>query len=348
MYIREITKLWYLGMLFFIKFILAVLFQCFFVAQVFSQSSIIDGFLGGKSVVLISAAPGAEPLLDWDSLAVEVHPALVEAGGDPVAYYELENIVISPEKQAGFAASFNQRLIKNVVILTRKENAETVIHIMPFSQDENIVSAEPSWSATAKTLDELKEKIIAIGKNRKSHNLLVIDVPEFLSGSTAAQAKGPTAYLSRNPLNLEIFKLGVPLSGMAEASKYLTTFRYDLLGKSPEQVLAEQKMEKVELEKIFNAHYPYEIEFLSSSRTDEELIQNRVQFILMRIQGREGDLMKSMGLEVPGSIDKERIVVKYFIKFLVRDEYYIGPEWDADPSWKVALTNFIKNLKKPE
>jgi hypothetical protein len=214
---------------------------------------------------------------------------------------------------------------------------------MPFIQNQNIAAPEPSWSASAQNLEELKEKIAAIGMNRKSHNFLVIDVPEFGSAN-AKEEKGSSQYLARNPLNLDVFKLGIPLSGVADESSFLTTFRYDLIGKSEQQRLSEQQAEKSELENIFKAYYPYEVDFLSTTRTDAELISDRVQFVLMRLEGREGDLMKNMGVKVPESLDTDRIVVKYFIKFLVRDEYYIGPKWDADPNWELALTNFLNNI----
>ena len=81
-------------------------------------------------------------------------------------------------------------------------------------------------------------------------------------------------------------------------------------------------------------------------RTDEALIKDRVQFVLMRMEGREGDLMERMGLEVNESLDTQRFVIKYYIKFLVRNELYIGPLWDADPDWNTALTDFLRNLQK--
>lgn len=332
-------------MRFSIKYISSLFFLIFISNYGYPQNSPLDGFLDGKSAVLISASPVAKPSVSWKNLAEEIHGALVEAGGDPVAYYELEDIALSEGTQAGYAATFSQRLIENMVIITRKANAELFIHIMPFTKDKNIVSPESSWSASANTMEEFKERIAAIGINRKSQNLLVIDVPEFISGSSEAEiATSSPQFLSRNPLNLNVFNLGVPLSGATGESGFLTTFRYDLLGKSPEQLVAEQQIEKEGLESIFKTYYPYEVEFLTSSITEEELISNRVQFVLMRLEGREGDLMKSTGVEIPESIDKDRIVVKYYIKFLVRDELYIGPDWDADPNWETALINFLKNI----
>lgn len=347
MYIRKTTKQSRLEMHFPIKFIIALPFLIFQLADVYGQNAPLEGFLNGKSAVLISSSPGAKPSITWENLAEEIHGAFVEAGGDPVAYYELEDIILSEGIQAGYASAFSQRQIQNIVVVTRRENGEVHIHIMPFTQDKNMVSPGTSWSAMANNLTEIKERIKAIGTSNKTQNLLVNDVPEFFSDKLASEVSSAAPqFLARNPLNLNMFKLGIPLAGSAGETAFLTTFRYDLLGKSSEQIAAEQKMEREGLESIFKNNYSHEVEFLTTSLTDEELIKNRVQFVLMRLEGREGDLMQSMGLEIPQSIDRDRIVFKYYIKFLVRNELYLGPEWDADPNWDTALSNFLENLRE--
>src|SRR5690606_5075940 len=158
------------------------------------------------------------------SLAFKVHDALVEAGGDPVAYYELEEIILSEATQAGYAAQFTKRLIKNIVVLTRKANGELFIDIMPFTGHKNIVSPGTAWSVSAESLEEFNETIAGVGKNRQSKNLLVIDVPEFAQKAAEAEfANNNPEFLARNPLNLDVFKLGVPLSGSTGDWGYLTT-----------------------------------------------------------------------------------------------------------------------------
>lgn len=329
-----------------IKYIAGLFFIAFLINNCFSQTA-LESFMNGKAVVLISAAPGARPVLSWEDLAQEIHGPLVDAGGDPVAYYELEDIVISEGTQAGYATAFSQRLIKNIVVVTRKKNGEAVIHVMPFTQDKNIASPASSWSASANNLSELKERIAAIGATQKSRNLLVIEVPEFpKAAQTAENPQGAETFLARNPLNLDVFKLGVRLSGAAGESGFLTTFRYDLLGKTAEQILAEQQSERQGLQSVFDAYYPYEVVFLTEPKSEAELVKERVQFVLMRMEGREGDLRGRMGLEVPSSTEMDRIVIKYYIKFLVRNELYIGPEWDADPHWETALTKFLQNIRQ--
>ncbi|MCH7414140.1 NTPase [Belliella sp. R4-6] len=311
----------------------------------YGQGTLPESFLDGKSVVLISNSPQARPVLSWENLAEEIHAGIVEAGGDPVAYYELEEITLSEETQAGYAEAFNKRLVKNIVILTRKSSGELILHIAPYTNNKNMVSNAGIYSMQAESVKSMKESLMAMGRNVRSRNLLVLEVPEF-PASESSLAGGNSRFLNRNPLNLDVFKLGVPLSGAAGESAFLSMYRYDLLGKSAEAIAAAQKEEKNGLEGIFKASYPHQVEYLTEAKTEAELIKERVQFVLMRVEGRESDLRSSMGLPELESGDDSRIVVKYYIKFLVRNELYIGPEWDADPNWRVALRKFLENLKK--
>jgi hypothetical protein len=326
------------------KYLFALLMVLTFQIPSTAQNSLPETFLDGKSVVLISNSPQARPPLTWEGLANEIHAALVSAGGDPVAYYELENVAISEEVQAGFSAMFAKRMISSMVILTRKANGSLVLNIGPFTNNKNMIPTNGMWSIEANGIESLKESLTAIGQNIKSKNLMVLELPEFPSGANAA-ATAAQRYLNRNPLNLDVFKLGIPLSGSAGESGYLNTFRYDLLGKTEDRILAEQNAEKNGLEAVFTQLYPHQLEFLTSPKSDAELIRDRVQFVLMRVEAREADLMKNMGLSTEGLEDRDRIVVKYYIRFLVRNELYIGPVWDADPDWRKSLENFLSNLK---
>ncbi|WP_245949209.1 NTPase [Echinicola strongylocentroti] len=323
--------------------------------QIFCQTQLPEHFLDGKAVILISNAPDARPIMQWKAIAREVHPALVEAGGDPVAYYELEELILSEEIQRAYATIFSQRLIRNILILTRKSNGDFYINILEYSGNESIVSAGSSWTMEANDIQILKERVVAAGKGMRSKNLMALDVPTFLpplvggaEGASTAPANNNAIsgrFVAENPLNLDIFKLGIPLSGASGENALLTRYRYDLYGKSNDEVLAAQKAEKANLERIFDQYYEHQTVFLTEIRSDKQLISDRIQFVLTRVEGREADLMESMGLDPASLENTDRIVVKYYIKFLVRNELYIGPKWDADPNGQTALINFLKNLK---
>lgn len=325
------------------KYLSALLFLLGFFNVLFAQSALPDHFLDGKSVVLISNAPQARPAISWTVLADQIHPALVEAGGDPVAYYELEDIAISEDVQAGFAEMFNKRLIANIAILTRKADGTVELNIGPYTKNRNILPTSGLWNLSGNSVDQLRASLANLGKEQRTKNLLVVEVPEFPTGANAV-ANAPQ-FINRNPLNLDVFKLGIPLSGSSGESGFLNTFRYDLLGKSKELILAEQQAEKEGLERLFSELYPHQITFLTDPKSDADLIRERIQFVLMRVEAREADLLQSMGLPVENPEIQNRIVVKYYIRFLVRNELYIGPVWDADPDWRVSLENFLKNLK---
>ncbi|WP_194775119.1 NTPase [Pararhodonellum marinum] len=311
-----------------------------------AQGTLPENFWDGKAIVLVSAAPDARPILDWQDISKEIHSSLLDAGGDPVAYYELEDIILSEEIQAGYANVFNRRQIKNIIILSRTSNGQIHLNIGSYTKDKNILSPGNIWSTSAPTVKEVGERVKAAGTNHKSQNLLAIDVPEFLSASGPGGLSGETnRFIARNPLNLETFKLGIPLSGVAGESALLTSFRYDLLGKSAAAIEAEQQAERAGVEAVVKNFYPHQVEYLTSFKSDQELIGERVQFVLVKVEGREADLMESMGLNSSDLADKNRIVIKYYIRFLVRNELYVGPKWDADPNWRVALTNFLQNLQ---
>ncbi|GAA0877593.1 hypothetical protein GCM10009119_05610 [Algoriphagus jejuensis] len=270
---------------------------------------------------------------------------MVEAGGDPVGYFELEQVALSDARQADFARAFATRQVKNVILVTRKrENLS--IHVGPFSGDGRMIASTSLYGIAGKDWAEAGALLAAAGKGTRSRNLLVIDVPEFPQISSQEVAQSEQRFLPRNPLNLEVFKLGIPLEGSSAETGLLSYFRYDLLGKSQEAILAEQAAQKSQIQSIFENLYPHQIEWLTEAKTDEELVGDRVQFLLVKVEGRQADLMQSMGLEPIVGEEGAKTVVKYYIKLIVRDELYIGPEWDADTDWQRALANFLTNLKK--
>jgi hypothetical protein len=328
------------------KYISALLLIFFNFLITYGQGALPDYFLEGKAVVLVSSSPQARPAMAWQEISEIIHSGLLAIGGDPVGYYELEDIALSPEVQAAYATAFSKRLIKSIVLLTRKSNGQMAIHIAPFTGNAAMVPSSDVWGMESDNIENLESTLQTLGQQVRSRNFLVLEVPEFPNSETGLE--NSRKFIVRNPLNLDAFKLGIPLSGAAGDSGLLMGYRYDLLGKSEQAVMAEQQAEKSVFEQLFDTYYPYQYEFLANPRGDAELVRERIQFVLMRLEGKEGDLMQSMGLPVDNPEAKTRIVVKYYIRLIVRDELYIGPEWDADPDWRKALTGFLKNLKIKE
>lgn len=323
----------------------ALLFFLFSAGSVSAQGGLPESFFDGKSIVLLSVDPGARPVFTWQQLADSVHTYLVQAGGDPVAYFELEQVALSEARQADFAKAFATRLVRNIVLVTRKKE-NLSIHVGPFSGDGKVISSTAIFGVSGRDWNEAGSLLVSSAASVKSKNLLAIDVPEFPQISSQEIARSEEKFFPRNPLNLEVFKLGIPLEGSSAETGSLSYFRYDLLGKSQEAILAEQAAQKSQIQSIIESQYPHQIEWLTEAKTNEQLISDRVQFLLVKVEGRQADLMASMGLEPIAGEDGQKTVVKYYIKLIVRDELYIGPEWDADPDWKKALSDFLVNLKK--
>ncbi|MBN3581427.1 NTPase [Algoriphagus aestuarii] len=326
------------------KYILSVLNIFSFIAISLGQGSMPETFFNGKSVVMVSNDPGAIPNMTWKALADSLHSAIVDAGGDPVAYFELEQVAISEAVEADYAQAFSSRLVKNIIFITRQKN-NTSIHVAPFTGNTQIIPSTTLFGVNGEDFQAAGKQFAALSQTTKSKNLLVIDVPEFPSISQS-ESSSSQKFILTNPLNLDVFKLGIPIEGSSAETGLLSYFRYDMYGKSQAAILAEQEAQKAGIEQILKAEYPYDIEWLTEAKTDQELIRDRVQFLLVKVEARESDMMKSMGVPISDGDATNRTVVKYYIKLIVRNELYIGPEWDADPDWRIALRNFLRNLKK--
>jgi len=318
-------------------------FFCTLFAQ--AQGTLPPTFFEGKSVVLVSNDPGAKPSLTWQVLADSMHSDLVRAGGDPAAYYELEQVALSAERQAEYAKAFLQRQIQNIILITRQKE-QTSIHVGKFSGDGKLITEANLFGVSGKDWKTAGQQFAGYGGTTPTKNLLVPDLAEF--PVLVAQNAGSSAqkFLPRNPLNLEVFRLGIPLEGTSAVTGPINTFRYGAYGKSGEVVLAEQSAQKKGLEEIFSSTYPHEVAWMVEAKSDPQLIADRIQFVLVKVEGRQADLMKSMGLEPLTGEEGSKTVVKYYIRFLVREELYLGPVWDAHPDWRIALKQFLDNLKK--
>jgi hypothetical protein len=309
------------------------------------QGTLPPSFFDGKSIILVSNDPGAKPAITWQALADSIHPYLVRAGGDPVGYFELEQVALSPALQATYAKAFLERQIQNVVLITRQKE-QVSIQVGKFSGEGKIIENTSLFGISGKDWKTAGQQFAGIGTAVPSKNLLVADLAEFPTLGPQSVAANSQKWISKNPLNLDVFRLGIPLEGTSAINGPINSYRYEVYGKTPETLLAEQSAQKVGLEEIFSSKYPHEVAWLVETKTNQELLEDRIQFLLVKVEGRQADLMKSMGLEPITGEEGAKTVVKYYIRFLVREELYLGSTWDAHPDWKVSLNQFLDNLKK--
>ncbi len=210
-------------------------FFCTLFAQ--AQGTLPPTFFEGKSVVLVSNDPGAKPSLTWQVLADSMHSNLVRAGGDPAAYYELEQVALSAERQAEYAKAFLQRQIQNIILITRQKE-QTSIHVGKFSGDGKLITEANLFGVSGKDWKTASQQFAGFGGTTPTKNLLVPDLAEFPVLVTQAATSSAQKFISRNPLNLEVFRLGIPLEGTSAVTGPINTFRYGAYGKSAATVLA--------------------------------------------------------------------------------------------------------------
>lgn len=327
------------------KYFLSPLFFLFLIVAVKGQGALPPSFYDGKSVVLVSTDPAVRPAMPWQQLSDSIHSYLVAAGADAVAYYELEQVTLSAEKQAEYAKAFQQRGINNLIFVTRQKD-KTSIHVGSFSGDGKLIASAALFGLSGENWKAVGQQLAALGKASPSKNLLIPDLAEFPPLGTQESAATAQKFFSRNPLNLEVFRLGIPLEGTSAVTGATSSFRFDLYGKTQETLLREQVAQKTALEDIFSSQYPHEVTWLTEAKSTPQLLADRVQFVLVKVEGRQADLMKSMGLDPATAEEGSKTVVKYYIRFLVREELYLGPTWDAHPDWSIALRQFLENLKK--
>ncbi|EIM77685.1 hypothetical protein A3SI_05829 [Nitritalea halalkaliphila LW7] len=334
-----------------LRLLLLLSFFLWYSTPVLSQNTPADLF-SGKMMVLISGAPDASPYLEWQELAEALHPALVAAGADPIGYFELEEVALSEESQQRFAAGFAQRQVQKIAILTRKSSGKITCSIMPFQPNREMVRVDELWQLESNNASDFYAEMETLGQQLSSTNFLVLQVPEFpsIAGGAAGASAGSTGnagsarFLRSKPLNLDVFALGIPLAGFQAGAGLLNNFRYDRLGLSESRIALERTKEQQDLERLFEAYYPHRFVFLDQPQERQSLLNQRIQFILSKLEGRESDLMESMGFPVPADRNTQRIVTKYYIKFLVRDENYAGAQWDAAEDPGQALENFLLQL----
>src|SRR5690606_4277118 len=126
-----------------------------------AQGGLPQSFFEAKSVVMISSDPGARPVLNWQQLADSVHVHLVAAGADPVAYFELEQVVLSEARQADYARAFVTRQVKNIILVTRKKESVS-IHVGAFSNDGKIVNSTALFGLTGSDWNAVGSQLAAL------------------------------------------------------------------------------------------------------------------------------------------------------------------------------------------
>ena len=294
-------------------------------------SQLPSDLLHTKSVVFVDmVGESRSPGPNWKEIAQEIHPTFDEVGIDAVAYYNWQDAAAGPDATRKLAKELNQRYIDNIVYLAyNRSDKEYILLIAPFDTEQPFVNRQKGAfqlvAGTPTTLTrQLDNRIRRSGIEKQ--NFLVIDRPEFFVGAGNV-IRGNRAEGFAQDLKLD--KLAVPRFGTEQDS-----------------ALA-QIMET----------YPYEYGLVDPQREEDELRQEGYQFILMHLHTQETNIREMLGYTNKADSEKPsqtastpapsaRSVYKFYVKHIYTGDVYVGNTWDASPSWRSALNNYLRYMRE--
>ncbi len=319
------------------KSIFLALFACIITASVTGQAinpevfftqgaSFPEDMLKTKAAVMLSGTLGIE---EGKKIQVAAQEQFQRAGIDAVAYYDILDVYSGNDTENAFAALLKKRGV-GVAIIIHKSPSEYTAYITALGQGTNLFSmGQQAWTLSDADYKRLFSNIYRRASNAglERINLLINDVPEPGQLPKIVTSRRFETY---NP-NLTIDLLAVP--------NYY---------KSPgDSAVAAAIMN----------NYPYKFEYVNPDLTDRDLLDQKFQFRLCRIQTRGSSILRmldykgqgdqkelmSIGINESRKMPIGRPVYKYYIKHLFTGNIYVGEKWDADPDWSKAFENYIQH-----
>lgn len=330
-----------------------------------------EGLFSGKTAVLVTTLPkeGTSLRSDWKGMAKEAHPTFKEAGIDAVGYYYMEDVMAGKESTRAYSEQFKKREIKYLLLLNEvmldikgRLKKRYAVVITPFNEEADLMNnGQKAWKAQGNSLSRVLKKVEkeARRSSDKKENLLIIDVPEFFEPFNIIQGKRYEAY----PVNLKVDKLAVP---KLEEHNIPQDRPGGMLNNQLAKQLEEENQEIKKQNKVLNRiflEYPYEYTIVDPDQTEEQLKNQRYQFVIYRLHSTGRNIRKMLGYEEDDAEDYVTVknkngqiimrtipanapVYKYYAKQLFTGDIYVGSKWDADEEWNEALENFLRNLKE--
>ncbi len=306
----------------------------------FQSQQVPSTVRSSKTAVLISSSGDK-----WQQIAAEIHPYFREAGIDAVAYYDFESVVVSEQTRNSYSEAFKQRQLDNIAIVTVTESPKgAYLQLGTFTYNNTILNPQSGLTLSSSNVEELGALLRNTLDNTSiaKENHLILEVPEFFSAETKVQAN---AIYKNYPSNLPSFKLSVERTAEVNAANVsLASLSYRLMGKDAQAISADLERESSYLSNIMD-RYPYNFAYVPAGLTYANLRAQGFQFALVKVEGKESDLMKLFNIPAAQRKTKDdALVTKYYVYSLNQNEIFIGPVWDVSEQWYEALENFLKPL----
>ncbi|HHL52592.1 MAG TPA: hypothetical protein ENJ39_04390 [Flammeovirgaceae bacterium] len=332
------------------------------------QNNLPDNMLSTKTVVLISTPnkPGESIPEDFKPLAEEAHPVLAKAGIDAVGYYFYDDVYSGPEVRAAFARSWQQREIKNLLLIVKSElnkkgNMVYLLLATPFNGQSSLMTeGQTAWKTTSKSLKKALEKLARAANKQTSNNLLIAEVPEYFNDVPLIKGQRVESYYT----DLKLGKLAVPKFASGQLPGKRPGGLVNTAVSNWRHQAAEQSVRfNAELEQIMG-EYPFQYGLVEPESSEEELLKAGYTYVLYNIHTAGISVRRLLNYPVDEEeeyyitpkvvkgkptmryIPIKAPVYKYYIKNLKTGNVYLGKQWDADETWQEALRNTIANIKR--
>lgn len=302
------------------------------VAQLKINQQLPAELLKSRSVVIVDLPQQAGGKKQgWEATAKELHQSLRNIGVDPIAYYELGNVLSGPDAIQGFFKDFHQREIQNVIFLHRTNGLS--LTVAPLGKKALVDPETPAWQSNAATPAALVEALYLAATDAKLHmsNFLIPETPEFFYTTELNIKKRFFSY----PLDLKFDKMAVPA--------------YPFFGVTGSET-------PPALESVMGL-YPYQWGVTEAGTAEDVLrMKQGYQYVLLYLHSRQENIRRLLNyapskeapLELQAGEDSGEPVYKFYIRHIATGDVYAGSRWDAAPDWQTALNNFLQGLRKDQ
>lgn len=289
--------------------------------------------LKSRSVVIINTrAAGAPKQERWETVAKEMHAELRAIGVDPVAYYELGNVLSGPDATTGFLKDFQQRQIQNVIFVEKAGSLS--LTVAPLGKTTLVDAGAPAWQARGGSAGEVVKALYQAASSASLHlsNFLIPEGPElFYTTDNVSFKKRFFSY----PLDIKFDKLAVP--------------KYAILKSAGTDSLSSVK--------AIMQQYPYEWGLTEAGTAEETLrMKHGYPYVLLYLHTAQDNVRRFLNyapdkeapLELQSGPDPGVPVYKFYIRHIPTGDVYTGSSWDAATDWQIALSGFLQGLRKDQ
>lgn len=302
-------------------------------AQLTVNQQLPAELLKSRSVVIINTAgPGGATQERWEVLAKELHESLRHIGVDPVAYYELGNVLSGPDATTGFLKDFQLRQIQNVLFVEKQGGL--TLTVAPIGKKALVDPGTAAWKASGGSAQEVVQALYQAASSASLHlsNFLVPEGPElFYTTDNVTIKKRFFSY----PLDIKFDKLAIPAYS----------------------ILKHQGGDSLSAVKAIMQQYPYEWGITEAGTPEETLrMKQGYPYVLLYLHTAQDNIRrfltyapdKEAPLELQSGPDPGMPVYKFYIRHIPTGDVYVGSSWDAATDWQIALANFLQGLRKDQ